>query len=1181
MRALDELNVYLKRLELRMRLFATSRGLAATASVALVLTVLLVYVNNRYQFAEPVVLTSRILLFLALAVALGALLLIPISRISRRRTTRSLECDIPELNQRLTTVIERPEVGNPFTELIAEDALSIVKSHRVERSSSMGGLLSFLVFGVGAAAVLIWLITAGPGFWGYGASLLWTGSAAAGRQPIYAIVVHPGNKTIRRRSDQTVLAELNGFSASRVTLHAKYGNALKWEEIRMKPKADSSSYQFLLAGLSDPVEYYVQADGAQSRHFTINVKDLPVVKRVRVATHFPAGLGLKDVVDDPGGDVRAVQGSEADISILTDKPLEGGQLVTESGTKLPLTRDKDSWTTARLRIEKDGSYHVAVLDGGELIRISDDYFIEAKKDEPPSVRILNPGHDPHVSVIEEVPVTISATDDFGVNQLDLHYSVNGAPEQIVPLLKSKGQKEAEGKSTLYFENFKVSPGDVVSLYATARDAKTTSQSEMIFAQAEPFDFKFSQSQQAGGGGGMGGGSDDNNISERQKQIVAATFNELRDTSKPRAALQEQAHFLSDLQGKLSEQAKTLAERMASRELGSTGSEFTEFSKLMTQASSEMNNAVDQLKPGKWREALAPEQKALQGLLRAEALFRNIQVAFGQQSGGGGGGGAQRDLARMFDLELDTSKNQYETGQSPAAASGEQQQKAIDEAFERLKMLAKRQEELAAQNGQKQEFEQRWEEEQLRREAEELRQKMQQLAQNQPQSKEEQQSQQSQQGQQGQQGQQSQGSSGQTSSSSQQNGQMSGGSRGMSQARNNQAGSNQLGTNQARMNQAMQHAAESLQRAENQMRQAVSNRDPGAQQRAAAQLRQAQEALNNRLHDQAGQSVSKLAQQAEEIANAQKELAERMKQMYGNGSQGGERGVRDSRRSSNRGEQSGEPGSEAMPEMNDPNSMRFGYGFRRRAWMQAAQPSHQATDQEKSLASDKEKLAGKLEELQKEMQNQATSMAGSRPDASAKMRRALSAAEQKELALRMQKNAEWIRQGYGERNASIEDSVTNGVNQLSRDLQDVQSTLNAPNGTSGAGKDGETAAALNDIRNLREQLRPGQAPDRQGVQNAISELNRLRAQVDPSDRSLTTGIDWALGNLHHLTGAQAGLLDSRINGDATTSLERLEAELSKRVAAQNSGGARTGAAEKSPEQYRDAVAEYFKRLSQPK
>ena len=90
-----------------------------------------------------------------------------------------------------------------------------------------------------------------------------------------------------------------------------------------------------------------------------------------------------------------------------------------------------------------------------------------------------------------------------------------------------------------------------------------------------------------------------------------------------------------------------------------------------------------------------EQKALQHLLRAEATCRQIQVAFGQQGGGGGGGGGMgRDLENLFDLELDTEKNQYETGQQ--SSSADKQQEEVDKALDRLKELAKRQQELAAQ-----------------------------------------------------------------------------------------------------------------------------------------------------------------------------------------------------------------------------------------------------------------------------------------------------------------------------------------------------------------------------------------------------------------------------------------------------------------------------------------------------
>src|SRR6202035_1842170 len=103
---------------------------------------------------------------------------------------------------------------------------------------------------------------------------------------------------------------------------------------------------------------------------------------------------------------------------------------------------------------------------------------------------------------------------------------------------------------------------------------------------------------------------------------------------------------------------------------------------------------EKLKTLAWKEALTPEQKALQFLLRAEATFRQIQVAFGNRGGGGGGGGAGRDLENLFDLELDTEKNQYETGQQ--SASADQRKKEIDEALQKLEQLAKRQQELAAQ-----------------------------------------------------------------------------------------------------------------------------------------------------------------------------------------------------------------------------------------------------------------------------------------------------------------------------------------------------------------------------------------------------------------------------------------------------------------------------------------------------
>ena len=86
------------------------------------------------------------------------------------------------------------------------------------------------------------------------------------------------------------------------------------------------------------------------------------------------------------------------------------------------------------------------------------------------------------------------------------------------------------------------------------------------------------------------------------------------------------------------------------------------------------------------QALPHEQKAFRQLLSAESLFKEIQVSFGESQGAGGA--TSEELADLVDLELDRTKNQYETIRQNQQFRQEQQ---LDEALEKLKELARRQE----------------------------------------------------------------------------------------------------------------------------------------------------------------------------------------------------------------------------------------------------------------------------------------------------------------------------------------------------------------------------------------------------------------------------------------------------------------------------------------------------------
>ncbi|HMC59175.1 MAG TPA: hypothetical protein VKJ01_08295, partial [Candidatus Solibacter sp.] len=848
----EQLHAYITRLEQRLRWSAWLRGLAILTGSALLATLALVTVANALAFSHGSVTAARFGLILVLVVAAAAGLALPLRRLTRRRAVGTAEAAFPQFQQRLTTFAER-DGQDPFIELLAGDALEVAQSAEPSQMVTGLRLWSSLGASAGAFAILVWMIAAGPGFLGYGASLLWTGPHLD-KPALYDLRVTPGDSVVRRHADQMVSALPTGLRSPSVKLYARFQSSSKWEEITMQPKAAGSfagGYEFLFAGLPENVEYYVTAGAMTSKRFNIHVTDLPAVKQIRVTYHYPAWTGMPSEVEERGGDLRAVTGTEAELEVSTDRPLPGGRIQLDNGQQVQLSGGLNNVYRGAVKMDRDGVYHVAGVEAGQPVRVSEDFFIEARKANPPQISLVRPGRgDYHASPIEEVTVAAKATGDYGLNGVALHYSVNGGPETTVDLLRQKGQKQADGSTTLSLEDFKLVPGDLISVYATARDANAEAHTDIVFIQAEPFEREFSQSQESGGGGGGGGGqADPAQISQREKEIISATFKQQGDKRSTQQQATDIARLLTQSQATLRDQAVSLSGRLQARELTDEVQAIGDFQKDMIAASEAMAPAAQQLQREKWKDAIPNEQKALQFLLRAEATFRQIQVAFGARGGGGGGGGAARDMAALFDLELDTEKNQYETRQS-AATTAEQKAQEIDDALKKLDELARREENLAQQqrNGA-QTAEQKWQQEMLQREAQQLERQMeQQLSQN------------GQPGQQGQPGRQSSQSASTSGQSSQQAG---------------QSADRAADTRQ----QAAEQALDRLRQASDDMKRAVSRNSSAADSRRAAdRLREATGLLGGLQQQDAGGRLNSMAQTADQLAARQKQQADRVRDL---------------------------------------------------------------------------------------------------------------------------------------------------------------------------------------------------------------------------------------------------------------------------------------------------------------
>jgi hypothetical protein len=821
--AIEELRSYARRLQGRFRLGVLARGVAALAAIALLATVGLVVLSSHYAFSDASLLSARLVLLAALGLAGAFGLAIPLWRWSQRLWVRRAEARFPQFGQRLVTFSEREQAKDPFLELLAADTLHVARTADVRTAVPNRLLAMLLALGLAALGTLVWLVSAGPGYLGYGARALWTGPPVAA---FYRIDVSPGNSAVRRHADALVTARLAGLDDRPLTIHVRSGKSAQWEQAAMQQRPRRPGYQFLFAGLTEDAEYYVTQGGISSRHFTLKVADIPKVQQIRVTYHAPDWMHQPEVVEEHGGDLQAVEGTQALLEVRTDLPMAHGVLLLDDGRQIPLVPAQGNIARATLTLQKAGTYHLAARDTGVgTQRITEDYFIEVAEVRPPEVALLRPEHDYRATAIEEVTLAAAAADPFGLTELTLRYSVNGGPEQTVALMKpGAGTQKTSGSTVLALEGMKLVPGDVVSLYALARDARSESRTEMAFIQIEPFLREFSQSQQSGGGGG-GGGNEQAQIAEREKEIIGATWRQLGLAHPQPAQAAEQAKFLSDVQTTLRGQAESLSGRVQMRDLHQQNEQFASFEQDMALAAQAMRPASQKLAGQSWKEAVPDEQKALQYLLRAEATFRQIQVAFGSTAGGGTPNSAGRDLASLFDLELDTQKNQYESAQQ--AATPEQHAAQVDEALKKLDELARRQNALAEQSHEQQSAEERWQQEMLRRKAEELARQMQQLARN---------------GQEGQQGSPSQG--------------------------------------QGQGQRQVQQALSRLRQAQENMRRAAEENNPEAARQAAQQVRDAMNLLAGMQTQDAGRQIDEMSREAGRLAQEERQQAGRMSSLNG-------------------------------------------------------------------------------------------------------------------------------------------------------------------------------------------------------------------------------------------------------------------------------------------------------------
>ena len=327
-------------------------------------------------------------------------------------------------------------------------------------------------------------------------------------EPVFTtkLTVEPGNARILRGRSLAINLEVTGKAADKARLvYTKGDPTVEAEPQRqeidmMRIEGEKRKFGYEIFNINENMEYHVAANETESERYTVKVFDMPKLTAIEIAYTYPEYTQLKPIIQQGEGNIRAVAGSQAEVRITTNKAIQSATLTVDAQDSTPMLISDGRTLTTTLDVLNNGKYTVKLLcvDGFNN-QTSIEYTITAIPDEAPEIVIEEPGRDIKATKLEEVRVLAEATDDYGVENMTLMYSIgSGEPQELeTETIEVKEKKIISSAYVFYLEELDVEPGELISYYAQATDNNIrtgpgTSTSELYFIEVRPFNERYMQ-----------------------------------------------------------------------------------------------------------------------------------------------------------------------------------------------------------------------------------------------------------------------------------------------------------------------------------------------------------------------------------------------------------------------------------------------------------------------------------------------------------------------------------------------------------------------------------------------------------------------------------------------------------------------------------------------------------------
>ena len=334
--------------------------------------------------------------------------------------------------------------------------------------------------------------------------------------------IQPGNIQIERGTDVNVTAEVGGHLGAPVALYYRVGDmAIQgsksvpqagWQSLTMlRTSVDTGHnlqvseisrfpYGATLESVTRPLQYYISVEEVTSEQYQVTISNEPIVTQFQYRLNYPAYTQLQSqTLPANVGDIHVLFGTEVVFAGKSNKPLKEAHIAFDASGDVPLEirEGQLQGTVPQLMADEYRQEALSVphiIHGSFVARQSENYrifitdvdgftnrdpvsrTITVLEDAAPDVTIVAPARDTVLDDAMLVELKVEATDDYGIQELQLVYRVEseGVEAVNVPLKRWEVEDTLSHRSVFVAYTWDVDrigmfPGETLAYYVQALD----------------------------------------------------------------------------------------------------------------------------------------------------------------------------------------------------------------------------------------------------------------------------------------------------------------------------------------------------------------------------------------------------------------------------------------------------------------------------------------------------------------------------------------------------------------------------------------------------------------------------------------------------------------------------------------------------------------------------------------